>query len=91
MPGDVGLDRLVRPANLGRRVRLHVPGVELRRPADQHQHDAVHVLFAVDGALRFQAEQRIQGEAEGRKGAGMKKVAPAESVTKFNSTVGIKA
>ena len=40
MPGDVGLDRLERPANLGRGVGLHVPGVDLARGAEVEDHDA---------------------------------------------------
>ncbi len=34
---DVGLDRLVRPANLDGSVRLHIPGIELGGSADKHQ------------------------------------------------------
>ena len=44
IPGTLVLIGLVGPADLGRRVRLHVPGVELTGPADQEQHDAVDVV-----------------------------------------------
>jgi hypothetical protein len=42
-PASFGLDRVERPADLGRGLRLRVPGVQLARPADQEQHDAIDV------------------------------------------------
>ena len=63
---DVGLDGLVRAADLGRSVRLHVPGVELGRPADQEQHDAVDVLLPSTApcAFRPNREFRVRPSAE---------------------------
>jgi hypothetical protein len=60
---DVGLDGLVRSANLDRRVGLHVPGVELRRSADEHEEDAVHLaLRVVDSTLRLQTEHLLESQ-----------------------------
>ena len=50
-------DGLIGTSDLRRRIRLHVPGVELAGSADQEQHDAVHVLAWIDGAEGFQAHQ----------------------------------
>ena len=80
---DVGLDRLVRPADFGRRVRLHVPGVELGRPADQEQHDAVDVIVG-RGAERAQAEPVGEAEAEDGERAGVQEIAPPQAVAKFD-------
>ena len=72
MPGTLVLMGLNGPRTSAGASRLHVPGIELARPADEEQHDAVHVLFAIDGALRFQAEKRIQGR-QMPQGTGVKK------------------
>ena len=61
---NVGLDGLVRPANLGRRVRLHVPGVELARTAHQHQLNAIYVFLGIDGAGRLEGEELGQRQAQ---------------------------
>ena len=87
---DVGLDRLERPADLDRGVRLHVPGVELGGPADQEQHDAVDVVLA--GRPRPAPSGRrtaVRPEAEQRERAGVQEVAAAQPVAKFNGTIRI--
>ena len=89
--GDIGLDRLVGTADLDRRVGLHVPGVELRGAADQHQEDAVDVLRVfVDRALRLQAEELRQTEAKRGQRAGVQEIAPPESVTELHRAIGIQ-
>ena len=87
---DVGLDGLVRPANLDRRVGLHVPGVELRRPAHQEQHDAVGVFFGVDGAQRLHGEQSLRPRPSMRKRAGVQKIAAAQAIAKLDRFIGIQ-
>ena len=87
---NVGLDRLVRPANLNRRVGLHVPGVELRRPAHQEQHDAVGVFLRIDGAQRLHGEQVVEAQAEHRQRAGVQKIAPPQAIAELDRFVGIQ-
>ena len=62
MPGTLVADRLERPAHLGGGVRLRVPGIDLARPADEKQHDAIDV-FILDGAASLRAEEPRQREA----------------------------
>ena len=54
--GDVGVDRLELPPNLGRSFRLHVPGIVLTRRADQKNGDAVanFLLRLIDRPAGFQ-------------------------------------
>ncbi len=90
--GDVGLDWPVRAANFGGRVRLHVPCVELRRPADQHQHDAVDIGGVVfRGTLRFHGQKSWKRKAECREGSGVEKIAAAQAVTELHGPVRVKA
>ena len=63
--GNVRADRFIRPTNLDGGIRLGVPGVELRRAADQHQMDAVDVFLAVvNRALRLKSENLRESEAK---------------------------
>ena len=78
------------PANLGGGVGLHVPGVELRRAADQEQHDAVRYPCRVDRALRFQAEKLSEAESERGERTGVKKIAPPQAVAEFDGFIGIQ-
>ncbi len=88
--GNVGLDGLIGAANLDRGIGLHVPGVELRRPADQEEHDAVGIFPGIDGALGFQGEHVVEPEAEHGEGAGMEKIPAAQAIAKFYGFVGIQ-
>ncbi len=47
--GDIGLDGRIGAADLGGRGGFHVPGVELRRAADEEQHDPI--LSALAGSV----------------------------------------
>src|SRR5437588_12841022 len=61
-PRHVRFDRFVRTADLDRSVRLHIEGVELRRPADQHQEDAIRTGAVIDRASRFEPEELAEAE-----------------------------
>ena len=67
-------DRLVRPANLGGRVRLHVERFELAPPAEEEQ---------ADDRLRFRLWSRCRGRgveaAEQPEAAGNEQIAPADA------------
>ena len=67
-------------------VRLPAPG--LRRAADQHEHDAVHVGAGVlRGSESLQAEKPGQRETERGQSARVEKIAPAQAVTEFYGPV----
>jgi len=59
--------------------------------ADEHQEDAVDVLFGVDGAVGFEAGELGEAEAEGGKRSGVEKVPATGSVAEFNRAVRIEA
>ena len=83
MPGDVGRDRLERPADFGRGVGLHVEAVELagRAEVEDHDHAAVVVILG-HGALRLGGHQLGQREPDGPQRADLQKVAPRDAVAR---------
>jgi hypothetical protein len=89
--GDVGRDRLVRTANLGRRVRLHVPRIELARAADQHQHDAVDVARRIDPPRRLQHRQIAKAEAQQRQRSGVQEIAPPQAVAEVHALLRVES
>ena len=68
MPGDVGVDRLERPADLGRGVGLHVPGVDLagRAEVEDHDHRALVVILG-HGALGLELPSAAAATARSRR------------------------
>ena len=88
--GNVRLDGLVRTANLCWCVGFHVPRIQLRWSADQHQHNAVDVFIAVRRSSAFQPEELSKTQTKSRKRTRMKEIPPADSVAEFNGTVGIQ-
>src|SRR5207249_11551274 len=81
---------LVRAADFGGRVRLHVPGVKLAGSADEEQHDAVHVLVRADGAECLQTQEITHAEPEESERARMQKVAPGHSIAEVNRLVSVQ-
>src|SRR5262249_19190129 len=90
--GDVGSNGPVGTANLRRRLRLHVPRVELARSADEEQADAVDVLVAAHRAARLQREQvrERQPQPAETERPGVKKVAPREPVAEMDGLLGVE-
>ena len=87
----VGRDGLVGAADFGGRVRLHVPGVNLARPTNEHQEDAVGVFLRIHRAERFQREEIRQGEAEEGERAGVQEIAPRQAVAKMARLVSVES
>ena len=56
---NIGLDGIVRPADLDGGVGLHVPGVELGWPADQEQHDAVRIFVGDRAPCAFMPNKSV--------------------------------
>src|SRR5262249_17507538 len=81
--GYVGRNRLERPFDISRSVRLEVPGIEVARRADQEQHDAVLDLGLrfVDGAGRLQPEEVGQVQAHEACSAHLEEASPREAAT----------
>ena len=74
--GDVRGYGPVRTADLGRGIRLHVPGVELRRSALEEEIDAVFGRSA-----RLERDHIGEGEPDGCERACVQKVAASYSFT----------
>ena len=72
--GDVGLDRLVRAADLGRSVRLHIPGIELAGASHQKQLNDVKVIVLDHCSLGFKRHPVGQGKSHHSQHADMQKV-----------------
>src|SRR5262249_34305865 len=74
---NAGGDRLELAANLGRRFRLHVEGINLARPAIEIEEDArLGSAFGLAGGLepRFLLQQLRQCQAKDGTGADLEKV-----------------
>src|SRR5438874_179979 len=80
-PRNVGLNRPERAADLFRRIRLHVPGIELTRRAQEEEHDAVNVFVFACRPLILKTDVFRKGEAEHGERAGMEKVPAGHSIT----------
>src|ERR1700733_5438503 len=89
--GDIRLDRFEWSANRGRRVGLHIPGVELTRPANQHQLDTVDVFVGRHrtGSLEFQKLRHRQ--AQECEGPGVQKVTSSHTVAEVNAFVSVES
>ena len=61
---DVRRYGLVGPADLGRSLRLDVPGVQLRGAADEQEKDAARLVAGVDGAERTERGEIGKGQAK---------------------------
>ena len=92
MPGTLVLIGLYGTADLGGRVRLHVPGVELAGRADQEQADAVDVLVGADGAGGLQREEvgKRQPQATEAERARVQEVAPRQAVAEMHGLVRVE-
>jgi hypothetical protein len=88
--GHVGRDRFVRTADLGRRVRFGVPGIDLARRPHQEQHDDVDVVVLVDGAVGLQLEQVRQRQAEEPQRPRMQEISPRQPVTEMDGPGGVQ-
>ncbi len=86
-----GRDRPERPADLLGRVGLHVPGVELRRPADQEQQDAVDVAVPRHRPPRLQRLHPRQAQPEPGERAGVEEVATGQPVAEVDRPGGVDA
>ena len=91
MPGTLVLMGLYGPRISDRRVRLHVPGVELRRPADQEQHDAVDVLVRSTAPWAFMPKKSVSPRPSIGERAGVQEIAPPQAVAELDGAVGIQA
>src|SRR3984957_6148499 len=89
--GNVGFDRLERPADGSRRVRLHIPGIQLAGPTHQHQMDTVHVLAGLYRTHRLEAEEVGHRQPQEPERSRVQKVPPADTVTEMNSLVSIQS
>ena len=85
----LGRDRPERPADLLGRIGLHVPGVELRRAADQEQQDAVEVAIRRDGPGIRQGLHRRQAQAQCRQRPGVEEIAAGQAVAEVDRLPGI--
>jgi hypothetical protein len=88
---DVGLDRLVRPANFGWSVRLHVPRVQLAWAAEQHQEDAVHIFFGADRAGGFEREEIGQRKTQKSERARVQKIASPDAVAEAHGLFSVES
>ncbi len=90
--GNIGLDGLVGSADFGGSIGLHVPGVELRGPADQEQHDAILIgLGGVGSSHGLHGKQVRESQSQERQRAGVQEITATEAVTKLYGVVGIEA
>src|ERR1700733_4531364 len=89
--GNVGFYRLERPADGGRRVRLHIPGIQLAGPTHQHQMDTVHVLAGLHRTHRLEAEEVGHGQPQEAERARVQKIPPADTVTEMRCFVSIQS
>jgi hypothetical protein len=83
--GDVGGDGFVGTADFGRRVRLHVPGVELAGPADQHQQNAIDVAGRLHRSGGLEDLEVPQCQAEERQRPRVEEIAPSQSIAEVNA------
>ena len=85
----LGRDRPERPADFLGRIGLHVPGVELRRAADQEQQDAIEVAIRRDGAGTRKGLHRRKAQAQCRQRAGMEEIPASQPVAEVHRLPGI--
>ena len=90
-PVSVRRNRLVRAADFGRRVGLHVPRVDLAGRPHQEKEDTVDILFRADGAVSLQPHQVRHAQTEQGERAGVEKVAPSQAITKMNGLVRVES
>ena len=77
----IGLDGLERPADFARRIRFHVPGIELAGSAQiENQDDRLLVVALRDGAQRFEGGPVRECEAKGAERADLQEVAPRDTI-----------
>ena len=92
--GNVGLDRMKRPANFSRSIRFHIPCIHLAGRAEQEQEDAVHLLLRRCGAVGLQGQHLGQRKANAQRGhrecAGVQEVSPRHSVAQVNRLIRIQ-
>src|SRR5439155_20775583 len=89
-----GVDGLEWAANLGGSVWLRIPGVDVARPADEKEHDAVDVLvwLLCAGLLTpHQTHPARQRQPEQRQRAGVQEIPSTPTVAKGNAPLGIDA
>src|SRR4051812_24451665 len=79
-PAALRADRLKRPANLARRMGLHVEGIELARSAEIEDEDASLVARARSRAQRLPPGKLGQAEAEPPQRARLQKIAPGHAI-----------
>ena len=87
--GNLRRDRSKRAANLFGSVGFGVPGVELGRPADQEEEDAIQVATALDGSLGLERLERGKPEAEQPSDPACKKsrrVSPSQNRTVLSAS-----
>ena len=89
MPGTLVAIGRNGPADLLGRIRLHVPGVELRWAADQEQQDAIDVAISRYGPSRRQGLHRRQPEPERRQRPGVQEIAASQPITKVDRLLGV--
>ena len=82
--GHIGADRLKFAAKLGRGVRLHVIGVDVRRAAAEENHDGgLAAGLRIDRPVRLEPNQIGQGEAAQAECADAQEIAPRRSAAKW--------
>src|ERR1700678_3194443 len=89
--GNVGSYRLERPADGSRRVRFHIPGIQLAGPAHQHQMDTVHVLAGLHRTHRLEAEEVRHRQPQKAERSRVQKIPPADTVTEMRWLVSIQS
>src|SRR5580704_5472553 len=89
--GNVGFDGLEGPADGSRRVRLHIPGIQLAGATHQHQMDTVHILAALHRTRRLEAEEVGHRQPQEAERSRVQKIPPADTVTEMHSLVSIQS
>ena len=85
----LGRDRPERPADLLGGIGLHVPGVELRRPADQEQQDAIDVAILRDRPRGRQRLHRRQPQPQRRQRPGVEEIPAGQAVAEMDRLLGV--
>ena len=89
MPGTFGFDRLELAANVGRRIGLRVPDIDVARPALEEDHDDRFglapaafglVTFRQIFGQRLQTEDVAEAQAQDARAADAEKFTAAEAV-----------
>ena len=84
----VRADGLERPANFGRRIRLHVPGIDLAGRAQIENHDARTFIVSLwRRAHGLECRELCQRQPDGAERADLEEIAARDAVASRDRTV----